>query len=76
VRLDDQTSSGYPSNRTWLCQASQPDADHGEHDEGGDWAYRSKWRAKRRLRLIQARVRSTIQRLGRTMNAAPAAIIA
>ena len=33
-------------------------------------AYRSKSRAKRRLRLIQARVRSTIQRLGRTMNLA------
>jgi hypothetical protein len=48
---------GCPSNRTWLCQASQPDPDHGEHDEGGDWAYRSKWRAKRRLRLIQAVVR-------------------
>ena len=31
-------------------------------------AYRSKSRAKRRLRLIQARVRSTIQRLGRTTN--------
>ena len=30
--------------------------------------YRSKSRAKRRLRLIQARVRSTIQRLGNTMN--------
>jgi hypothetical protein len=31
-------------------------------------AYRSKSRAKRRLRLIQARVLSTIQRLGRTTN--------
>src|SRR5438876_914625 len=31
-------------------------------------AYRSKSRAKRRLRLIQASVRSTIQRLGRTTN--------
>src|SRR5712671_3219593 len=31
-------------------------------------AYRSKSRAKRRLRLIQARVRSTIQRLGKTTN--------
>src|ERR1700731_871444 len=30
--------------------------------------YRSKSRAKRRLRLIQARVRSTIQRLGKTTN--------
>jgi hypothetical protein len=31
-------------------------------------AYRSKSRARRRLRLIQARVLSTIQRLGRTTN--------
>jgi hypothetical protein len=31
-------------------------------------AYRSKSRAKRRLRLIHASVRSTIQRLGRTTN--------
>src|SRR5207253_8945217 len=31
-------------------------------------AYRSKSRAKRRLRLLHARVRSTIQRLGRTTN--------
>src|SRR5205085_10223765 len=31
-------------------------------------AYRSKSRAKRRLRLIHARVRSTIQRFGKTTN--------
>jgi hypothetical protein len=43
--------------------------DHSEMAEGGDLlAYRSKWCAGRRKRLNPDKVRSTIQRLGRTSN--------
>jgi hypothetical protein len=52
-------------------KASQHDSDHCHPDEGSDGAGGSKSRAKRRLRLIQARVRSTIQRLGRTNTQRP-----
>ena len=64
LRADPRTCDS--SARGWRCQTPEHDADHGETDEGDNGSgITLEVAARRRLRLIQANVRSTIQRFGR-----------